>query len=334
MKRDDYLVCSTATDKGYTYFMARAIKPIRDTEVLVQITKDFHIDGATATIDRAQIVLELGPKPHDGMLYGCDTSRRLFQTVSWSGGEIYFLTEVKQAIENYAVSGLEEAGKLLKQHGASYLLKLPLVFEVKKNPKAKYAGRFIKSRGHSIIELNLLDSLTTAKEDFSSYVFLHELGHALDYHYLMDSNKLRARWVRFYMQSCRPTSLSNAEAKKMFSTINKGTLTEWKKSFEEEDKPKCNLIMRYIKQAHNVGPQEVNDLLLDEDYATVKSLWPTGDLHSVDIEPLVTEYATKNVKETIAECFALFLTGKKLPKIAAQLVEDSIAFGAGKFTDA
>jgi hypothetical protein len=66
-----------------------------------------------------------------------------------------------------------------------------------------------------------------------------------------------------------------------------------------------------------------------EDFDTIKGLWPTDDLHSTELNPIITEYAAKNVAETFAEALALHMTGAKLPKIVTSLVSDTLQHALG-----
>jgi hypothetical protein len=45
-----------------------------------------------------------------------------------------------------------------------------------------------------------------------------------------------------------------------------------------------------------------------------------------DLAPLVTEYATKHVKELVAESIAYHLSGKKLPKEVESLVDKTFSY--------
>ena len=70
-------------------------------------------------------------------------------------------------------------------------------------------------------------------------------------------------------------------------------------------------------------------LMAAEEFDVLKPLWPREALHSTEFNPLITEYATKNVQETLAESVALYLVGTKLPKNVIRLVEDTLQHAMG-----
>jgi hypothetical protein len=156
------------------------------------------------------------------------------------------------------------------------------------------------------------------------------MAHALD-HYLLNSKKLRAEWVQLYMRSVQPTTVTLEEARAMWKPFKASdSIGNWKSAFEDDtQKAKTNLILRSIKQSHKLGPRDINVLIAAEEFDILKGLWPTEDLHSTDLNPIITEYATKNVQETLAEALALYMTGVTLPKIVVRLVEETVQHAIG-----
>jgi hypothetical protein len=57
----------------------------------------------------------------------------------------------------------------------------------------------------------------------------------------------------------------------------------------------------------------------------IEKLWPTDHLDISKLDPLVSEYALKNVEELWAESFALYANKTKLPQKVVTLLEHSLS---------
>ena len=333
MKKYDYLVFSTtAENKDPVYHLGRAIKPTTDG-LLIDLEKDRHFSPKRIEIQKHQIVLNLGADPAPGHVYGQDLANVYHGSIATDYGIDFhkfskFSEKVNVQVENSAGKAL----KALKAHGLLCVTQLPIIYELKQKT-SKYAGMFKSGKEVSRVMLFTHD---TSNANFDAYVLVHELAHAVD-HYLVDSKELRSRWVKLYMHTIKPTTVPLSDAKAMWKPFSvAASVSAWKSNFEEDvDRAKVNLILRMIKQAHGVSAHDLNALMATDDFGTIKELWPTSDLHSTELNPLITEYATKNVRETFAEALALHITGTKLPKQVIRLVDDTIqhAIGQGKNLD-
>lgn len=330
MQKHDYLIFKTYKEnKDPVFHLGRAIKPTSDG-LMVDMEKDRHFSPKRVEIEKHQIALNLGQDPDAGVVYGHDLNHLYRGAISTDYGiDVHKFSKFPANVDTQVENGLGKAMKCLKTHGLLCVTQLPLVYELKQK-KSKYAGYFKPGKEISRVVL-LTHELASAK--FEAYVWLHELSHAID-HYLVDSKELRARWVRLYMHTVKPTTVPLSEARAMWKPLQASqSVSAWKGQFEEDsEKAKANLILRMIKQAHGVSVSDINALMAAEDFETIKTVWPTSDLHSTEFDPLITEYATKNVKETFAESLALHMSGVKLPKQVIRLVDDTLqhAIGQGK----
>ena len=331
MKKNDYIVFRTVAeadskDNKYSYHLGRAKSPSEEGLKLL-LEKDVHFEPKYVDIKKSQIVLNLGQKPHGGLVYGCDLNSLHKKTLSLDSGiDLHLFSDFDEKLESQAETGVTKALKRMKAHGLGFVASgLPLVFEVYKQQK-KYAGMFCFGKKNSKVRLfNSADH-----SEMSDYIFLHELGHAVD-SYLLTSAELRARWVNLYIQSIKPCSLTLQEVRGLYSKLKgAGSLSDWKASFDDDSKQQPGLVLRAIKQAHKVLPRDIDHLIKAGDYASIKALWPSEDLRSTELAPIVTEYATVNTRELFAEAFAYHLLDKKLPKTVTALIEESIQFAIGQ----
>lgn len=347
MKKNDYLVCAEtpsavgttaadgkmATDSKRKFFLARAKKPT-DSGLVVTLERNCHFDPKTVEIDKSQIVVNLGQEPSSGVVYGLDVSNLYKETldvdIPGSKGVVaplHLFQKFPSRLISSATKGLANAGKRMQEHGLGFVLgTLPLHLELLQKT-SKYAGMFRGGKTYSKVQLYINEE----HDKFNEYVFLHELAHAVDFYLLRGASELQAEWVRMYMRSIKPLTMPLKEVRSLFGALRtSGNLTDWKASLQEEDKRKPGLILQAIKQAHGVSAGDIKTLLHANDLDTLKGLWPSEDLRSTDLAPIVTEYATVSVKELIAESFAIHITGGKLPKAVTSLVEKSIQYAMGQ----
>lgn len=333
MKKNDYIIYkSTAAEAGDSekpkYHIGKAKRPTEEG-LMVLLEKDCHIEKQTAEVMKKDIVVNLGQDPSPGEVYGIDVTNlhRKSLSVDSAGVDVHLFHKFDEKNESAIIKSLSKARRNLGKHGLDFVMdgSLPLFYEIL-NKHNKYAGMFRRGKKFSRVQL----LYNKDHEDFNEYVFLHELSHAID-SYLLNSAEIQAHWVRLYIRTIKPTSIELSEVRKMFGSLKKCTsISDWKKGFEEEDRGKPGLVLRAIKQAHGVRPREVDALLRGDDLESVKALWPSEDVRSSDLAPLVSEYACTNVRETIAESLSMYMLGKKLPKSVVQLAEDSIQYAIGQ----
>lgn len=328
MKVNDYIVFKTLSEgKSTQYHLAKAVKPVEEG-ILVTLEADCHIKKTQATIESWQIVVNLGKAPDHGKVYGWDLAHVFKKTVSTDcGSDVHFFTDLKSKGEAKALEGLVSAKKILKKHGLGFVTDLPVHLEIHAK-KAKYAGLFKPGKDASQIVLNVNE--TNSADLLSEYVYLHEYAHAIDHYCISKSPELQAKWVRLYLQTITPSVLTLADARALFKPM-KGCeyVNDWRKAVPEDKQPGCALILRHIKQSHKVSPKDLSKLMADNDFDTIKSFWPTQDICSTELAPLITEYATSNVAETFSESLSYHMLGKKLPKAVTKLAEESIQFAMG-----
>ena len=330
MKKNDYLICKLNHPDGRpTYFLAQAFKPTESGKnLIVNLEKDRHISLQRIEVEKSSIVLNLGQSPEAGLVYGQNLEHLYRGVIDVAYGiQVHKFSEFDETVDEQVKLSFGKAFKQLKANGLLGITNLPIAYEVKQKT-SKYAGMFrARKKGTSIVTLFTQDTQST---DLNSYVVLHELSHGID-HFLLDSKELRARWVKLYMQSVKSTTVGIDEARAMWKPFTESSCVgNWKSCFEEDsEKAKTNLIMRMIKQAHGITVRDINVLMAAEEFDVLKPLWPREALHSTEFNPLITEYATKNVQETLAESVALYLVGTKLPKNVIRLVEDTLQHAMG-----
>jgi hypothetical protein len=110
--------------------------------------------------------------------------------------------------------------------------------------------------------------------------------------------------------------------------LRKQTLppSKWFREQEDDDKANLKLVFRWMAQVRGLSVRDLDTMWGEEGEGADKvvALLPSDVIHSKDIRPTVSEYATKNYKELFAESFAFRATGKELPKSVSALLDKSI----------
>ena len=105
------------------------------------------------------------------------------------------------------------------------------------------------------------------------------------------------------------------------------SIKRWTSSLEEdEDKAAARAILRWLRQNQSVRPFELDQLLMAGNFEEITTIWPKHSIETEqEIDPLVSEYATKARAELFAESWAFYFTGTKLPAAVTKLLEKTIS---------
>lgn len=297
------------------------------------VEQNRHRDPREIEVSSKDMVLNLGPDPKPGKVYGIDVGHRYRKSFTHPGwGSIHFYTKLDPATIKLFRNSLDRTYKIVKKHRLDgYIDKIET--EVREK-KGKYAGMYIHSK-ENLSTIWYAPECAQGSADIMDYVVLHEFGHALRYHG-MTSMKLRSAWLKLYQRSIAPVVVSEKQTGAIWKTMLDSLKADGEIGFiealkaaaseDEETEAQVKVIVRWFKQVQHLAPKDLGVLWAAGETDHIRSLWPKAAIDSSKLEPLITEYATKNVEETIAESFAYHMLGKKLPKSAAALMEKSLSY--------
>ena len=292
---------------------------------------DPHLKKRTADVPKSSVILNLGSDPRPGKVYGVDFTNlyRGKTVVEGPGTELNWFYKPSKEIKANVNRAFRIVYKRLKAFGLEFLLDNDFtVWEILPYTKEKYAGMYkhpskAEVPGRLIIRPEKMDP-----SDYP-YVILHELGHRLHLRYVQ-LPKLNAQWVRLYITSIKVSDISKETSAQLLDMLISGEVppSGFGKTLEEdEDKRALRWLLRYISSARSLSVKDLDCLHRAEAYEELRSIWPDQDIPKKELAPIVSEYATMNVRELFAEAFALHLTKKKLPKAVVKLLEKSISVG-------
>lgn len=304
------------------------IEKVNDKKIYVVLEKNRHIPGLleTTRISVKEVVLNLGKKPPLGKAYDVDTTNLYMgkKTHDFFGDINFFYKPDKSVVKNI-FRALNIAEKKLKD----FDIDDNLVIEITPNYKSKYSGRYIHSNKESMPNRMQISPETMDASDYP-YCVYHEFGHHLHYRHLM-GHPLDVDWISLYNTSIKVKSVKKDTCKRLFSTLMESddSISSMIRELEDEDKLACNWILREIGKIHSLSIRELNKLYKASRLEELEAIWPKHTLHQKDMDPIISLYATKNYKETVAESLAFYWSKKKLPKNVNRLIEKTIPIFRG-----
>jgi hypothetical protein len=339
IKKADYLVLRPL-DGGTKFRLVRATKKTGKGYVgaLESERKGLKID--TVSFTNKQVLLNLGPAPLPGKVYGLDLVNRFRKCIEhdfW--GKILVFTSLDNATSKLVRTSLDKTAKKIEKLGLAPYAGFIDTHLVAKQGKwaGKYCHNMNKDEGDTPSVIAYAPECADNKLEFMNYIVFHEFGHALRYNGVL-GKKLRMKWLNEYRRSIEAFEISSAQLKTMFKHLSsyiegEESLSSTLSKFSAEDdehKLWVRGLLRWFKEVHHMTSKELNIIWDNSDIDTLKELWPTNIIDSSKLAPVVSEYACTSVEETFSEVFAFYALGKKLPARLVNLMEESIKFARVK----
>jgi hypothetical protein len=325
ISKGDYCIAKQEGGKDYLF---RALSDNDKKSVEGLLEKGCHIPGQrhTMTVELSDVILNLGPNPHPGKVYGADVGaiHRKRLTHKEFGDVHFFYRPEKKIITDLDASMNRVAAKLNKA-GLGFLFNAVL-FEVMPYHGEKYAGMCIYAKNEKTpTRIQIRPEAMTP--DFYDYIWYHEFGHYLNM-FWRPSKKLMANWLKLYSTSIKTETVKKDVSQRLLDLLMDGEdkPSDFKRDLEEEDALAFKWIIRTIGQVSALSIQDLDTLFEAEMKDEIKKVWPLRTIPRKELAPIISEYATVNVRELIAESFAFYMTKKKLPEPVTKLLERSIAY--------
>lgn len=323
----DYVVCKEASKEGQGKPFLLHISKIKGEKIGGILEDDRHLKEEKHATLISNVICNLGQSPKPGKYGNIDARdiyRKTFTHEDW--GHIHFFTRPSKPLRKAVKKALTKTAVRMSAMGFEHVF-AKVVNEIR-TPRGKYAGSYHHGGKKKASRLKLFLKEEHANE--MNYVLYHECGHLIRFHYLKNP-RVRAEWLRLFNISVPKKAVKQRDFEEMFKALEKAqpeTLKSFASDYKEDEDALCVLktATRYMKQVHRVSVREVNVLLEAGKFDQLGDLWPDRTIDVNDLDPLVSEYACKDVEELFAEAFAFYMVKKKLPKSVKILLEKSLAY--------
>jgi len=324
INKGDYLVIEYERKMHLT----KALAPAHKDSVEVVLEKLCHIPNQryTTTVELKDLVLNLGSEPKPGKVYGLDVTnlfcgRKLHEDF----GLINFFYRPSKQVVKDLWAAFNKVAKILNKRGLSFLLD-DLIWEILPYTNEAYAGMYLRSNkeGNSP-RIQIRPEIMPASEYV--YVILHELAHHLHLGFAT-GKKLNASWLRLFNTSIRVVNIKKETSSSLLDALlaQEDVPSAFRGQLEEEDALAFKWVLRTISQINALSIKELDILFEADAKDDIRKIWPVRNIHRKDLAPVISEYATKNYRETIAEAVSFVMVGKKLPEPIVKLVEKTISY--------
>jgi hypothetical protein len=326
MKNNQYVICQRKEEKP---FLAR-IEKVREDGVLVALQKDIQYQKNVIEVEKKEVRAILGENPVPGTVYGFDLHnlyRKSIEHEFW--GPIHFFIRPDKDTLKLLKKSLDRTAERIEKLGLGWYASQ---FQTEiRSKKGKYAGVY-KHSGSADKPNVVWYAPECAKGDQRQMdnVIFHEFGHAVRFNGLT-SNKMRNKWLRLYQKTIaqvkvEPKQLSAIlhdlddydEETESFKGAIKGATQDMSPRIEKA-------LMQWLKETHRITGRELEIMWRSSKLKDISKFWPDHMIDTHDLKPAITEYATKNVEETFAECFAFYCQKVKIPSAFEELLEESLS---------
>ena len=312
IKKNDYLV--VMQDKGGDY-LARALEDGDGKTVEAVVEKNVHIQGQrhTLTVSGKDIKLNLGADPKPGKVYGIDVGN-LYRgsKIHDDFGKVCFFYKPDKEVVKDLWHAMSRVAKKLRKLGLEFLLD-DIMWEIQRYQKEPHSGMFVKSKKENIPDRIQFKPESISALDYE-YILYHEIGHNLHMCYAT-GKKLNAQWLRLFNTSIRVATVRKDTATSLLDQMldQQDLPSDFKGQLPEEEALAFKWIVRTIQSVNGLNLKDLDILFEADCHDDIRKVWPARTLPRKDLQPIVSEYATKNYYELVAEAFAFHMTGKKLP---------------------
>ena len=322
--KDDWLVCRLSNTRRNFLMKVSAVD---SGTIRGSLGKDFHIPNRRHAVEVVprDVLLNLGPDPRPGKVYGVDILRPVGSKDSDDFGRITFFYKPSKDVGANLMDAFSKVAKIFKRQRLDFAIGEG-VWEVMA-PQGSKAGMYKRSKKPDLNPHRFLIHPELLPATEYPYVISHELAHHLHSEF-MNNPKLNAAWIRLFNTSIKPTSISKEKSLELLKAMENhdGPPSTLGSTLSDDDTRAFRMILRVIQVYRSVSVKELDTLAESDDLDEIRDLWPKRAIPQRELEPVVSQYATKNYRELVAEAISFYLTGKKLPKEVTALVERSLTY--------
>ena len=324
----DYVIVNSANDEEKPKYKLVRVKSSNNGEIIGIDQRQPHIEREVVEVAAPKIILNLGQVPHPGVYLGLST-KNLYRRSSESAlGTVHILCGIKKSEFDQFNEAAGRFRDWLIKNKLDFVLNDDITLELA-STTGKYAGMY-HTKSKKLANPKITFSYEKLFEEGASidYVIAHEYGHHIDFTYINEHDKARSSWVSLFKDSTEAPLVEKkfiAECIERVVASDVNCLRDVITELEAEEVPLFKHICKWIVKNRKLKLQDVDSLLKNKDYDSVKEIWPKQAIAYSSLKPLVSEYACVSSRELLAESFAFKVGGKKLPSAVEELLDKSLS---------
>lgn len=323
----EYVIAS-AGDSGKNFLFK--VSGVDQGIVVGTLEKDSHVRALRKTVEvpKKDIIVNLGRDPKPGKAYDCDlTALYKGRKTHDQWGTLFWFYKPNPEVGERIVKSFDKCARILKQQRLDFTIQPESsIWEIQKYKDEKYCGMYKHSRDPQKNPHRFIFRPEMVEPKDYAWVILHEHAHHLEREF-MHSKSLRGQWVQLYNSTILVEDIDKKVCKDLLEQFltQEALPSDFKGQLDEESALALKWILKHIKQQHKLSIKEL-DVLFDAGFKDdIREVWPVSGVSMNDLQPLVTDYATKSWRELWSESVSLHLTGVQLPKSVVNLVEKSLS---------
>lgn len=324
----DYVIVNVAKDEERAKLKLLLVKSSNNGELIGIDQKQPHIEREIIQVDTPKVLLNLGQNPYPGVYLGLSTKNLYKRTLESDIGPIHILCGIKKPEFKLLTEAATRFKDWLVKNKLDFILKDELTLEVVASA-GKYAGvYYAKSKKLPIPKIALSYEKLFEEGASLDYVLAHEYGHHIDFTYINEHDKARSSWVSLFKDSTEAPLVEKkfiAECLEIVVNSDVNCLRDVITELEAENVVLFKHLCKWIVKNRKLKIQDIDSLLKDKDYESVKEIWPKQAIAYSNLKPLVSEYACVSSRELLAESFAFKVSGMKLPERVESLLDKSLS---------
>lgn len=272
-------------------------------------------DPETIQFRRADIICALGKAPILGTAFGVrvEPLHDVWTTHSFFN-EIHCYMRLEQP---QVKAIMKELDKFYKELKSKRLTSVRPILELR-HRAGKYAGyyKYYPKEDRDRMCVRPQDDLTELQ-----YVLAHEYGHGIWYRCM--SRTARLRWIRLYHSYVKMVDASEVDINRVLdAVVTAQSISSALKTVDESDVMLLKECVKQVHKLHGLNKQHLEMML--EAGESLDEYWP----YSIELsekEVAITEYARSSPEELMAECFAHWFVGRKLPKALQEGLDKTLS---------
>lgn len=312
--KGNYVIAPLRTESGSTLIFGR-VTSTEDGMLTVRQEKNCHIKPVSHQV-LAKHAVDLGEKPIPGKVHGFNTSVLYRGKTAHDLGNFHWFYKPE---DKKLPKQLADAVAQLIERCEKLRLPLPeedsICWEIHKATGAKqHLGLFKQSRDLKKQPHTLAFRPELLGEYTMLYVLAHEYAHWLYFNHVVQLSHVVSDWVKAFNRSVKTVEPTVVPGELLDDWFESGLEPlQFRKGLEPLQRKCFDDVLKAIRKASRVDPYDLTSLFLAGKKKSIRRMWEAAAYRNmVEVNPILTDYATTNVKELFAESFAFYIAGMKI----------------------